>query len=113
MIISDTKSSWRLVTSGLPQRSMLDPILFNMFINSLHDGADCILGKFGDNRKPGGVADTPKCCAAIQRSLSRLEKCAIRNLMKFSKVKVLQLGRNNPMHQYMLGADLQNGLRRG
>jgi len=37
-----------------------------------------------------------------------LESCTERNLMKFNKGKwrVLHLGRNNPMHQYRLGADL-------
>ena len=40
-------------------------------------------------------------------TFNRLEKCAQRKLMKFSKGKcqVLPLGRNNPMHQYRLGAE--------
>jgi len=52
--------------------------------------------------------DTPEDCAAIQQDLDRLESWVQSNLMKFNtgKCRVLHLGRNNPMHQYRLGADL-------
>ena len=65
------------------------------------------LSKFTDDTKLGGVADRPGGCAAIQRDLHRLKKWAGRNRTKFNKrkYKVLPLGRNNPRHQYMLGAN--------
>lgn len=49
------------------------------------EGAKFNLSRFAGDTKPGGVADTPKSCAAIQRNLVRLQKLAARNTMKFNK----------------------------
>ncbi|KAK4818046.1 hypothetical protein QYF61_004573 [Mycteria americana] len=105
-IISSMKSSWRPVSSSVAQGSIVSPILFNIFINELVDGAERAFSKFSDDTKLGGVADTPEGRAVIQKDLNRLEKWADRNLTKFNKerCKVLHLGRNNILHQYMLGA---------
>jgi len=63
-VISGTKPSWRLVTSGVPQGLIQSPILFNLFINNLDSGTNCILSKFANDTKLGVVANTQDGCAS-------------------------------------------------
>lgn len=68
-------SSWRPVPSDVPQGLVLSPILFTIFISGVDVGIECMLGKFANNTKLGGVGvvDTSEGCSTIQQDVDRLE----------------------------------------
>uniref|UniRef100_A0A803TZY3 Peroxisomal membrane protein PEX14-like KPWE domain-containing protein n=1 Tax=Anolis carolinensis TaxID=28377 RepID=A0A803TZY3_ANOCA len=73
VLTNASSSSWKEVTSGVPQDSVLGPVLFNIFINDLDEGLEGTIIKFVENTKLGVIASIPEDRSRIQNNLNRLE----------------------------------------
>ena len=90
-------SDWRDILSGVPQGSVLGPLLFVIYINDLPDCVDCESKLYADDSKLLSAYSDPLDGISLQRSIDSVNDWTKDWLMRLNvgKCKVMHLGKNN------------------
>ena len=92
-------------TSGVPQGSVLGPILFLIFMNDLPQLAKCSITLFADDIKLWTSIKCIEDCSGLQSDLDALHEWSLQNRLPFNfrKCKMLNLGKQFN-YTYKLGS---------
>ncbi len=73
-MLGKNKSDWADVTSGVPQRSVLGPILFIIFINDLSEIVKNVFKMYADDGKIIANVQTPESRIQLQKDIDNVTK---------------------------------------
>ncbi len=95
----NNKSSWMEVTSGVPQGSVLAPIMFAiyMYINDMTEGVTSYMTIFADDAKIMRRVAKEEDCISLGQDLDRISKWSRKWEMTFNtkKCSVLEFGKSS------------------
>jgi len=108
VVLNGKHSHWTSVLSGVPQGSILGPLLFLIFINDIDEGIINRLLKFADDTKLIGAAGTEDDVKRMQDDLNRLYQWSVdwQMLFNIEKCKVVHFGYNNKESVYSMGNNM-------
>jgi len=101
VVVDGEASSWAAVKSGVPQGSVLGPLLFIVYINDIDDGIENTLKKFADDTKLIEVGSDTQI-DSVKNDLIQVEKWAEKWQMQFNveKCKIMHIGASNKGTSY-------------
>jgi len=106
--LGDTCTEWKDVSSGVPQGSVLGPILFTIYINDIDNNIASKILKFADDTKLIRNVGTVNEVNILRDDLNKMVKWSEdwQMLFNIDKCKVMHVGRTNKSELYDMGGIL-------
>ena len=95
VVLNGIESQWLEVTSGVPQGSVLGPLLFVLYINDIAENIKCKLGIFADDTKIYSIINSVSNVEDLQCDLDNMQEWCETWLLNLNldKCKVMHIGR--------------------
>jgi len=104
VVLNNGYSKWANVSSGVPQGSVLGPLLFILYVNDLGTDLKSRVSMFADDTKLVSSTGSDKECDCLQDDLNKLIKWVDSWQMMFNidKCKVMHIGAGNKLSGYTM-----------
>ena len=97
VVVNSALSPWTPMTSGVPQGSVLGPLLFTLFVSDILEN---ICSLFADDTKIHAAFydEHSSCTTSLQEDPCRLQNCTVDKEMQLhpAKCRTMHLGKHNP-----------------
>ena len=112
VIVNGISSDWRNITSGIPQDSVLGPILFLIFINDMPKVIQCLVKLFADDAKLYQIIKRSQNRDDLQGDIGNSKDWSFiwKMLFNIKKCKHLHLGSVTTDSKYFMPSDSGNVL---
>ncbi len=92
VVLNGCFSAWKPVRAGVPQGSILGPLLFLIFINDIVNDIDACIKLFADDTSLYVIVETPEIAArALNRDIEMINQWANQWLVRFNPQKTESL----------------------
>ena len=97
-------SQWAPVLSGVPQGSVLGPLLFICYINDMPETVSSFIYMYADDTKVVREVTTTRDCEELQADLDSIQHWSEKWQLKFnsSKCKIMHLGHSSDRAEYTM-----------